>query len=207
MASSISIKYFFLVFVVSLTTFVASGQEMQNENVISQWYESSTWLNGLELVPHESINKRELYVQFQLNRAWWVKAFEFLKVHNLDNLKDGKYIIEEGNVIAYVSTGPTKNIDQIKWESHKNFNDLQYIVKGKVKMGIISIDNSNIKITEPYDSKTDSQNYSVNEDEEEYYIAGPGTFFIFTPSDIHRPAIHVEGYEEVKKIIIKIRVP
>jgi YhcH/YjgK/YiaL family protein len=33
----------------------------------------------------------------------------------------------------------------------------------------------------------------------------PGTFFIFTPEDAHRPGIQVAGYESVKKVVVKVR--
>ena len=72
-------------------------------------------------------------------------------------------------------------------------------------MGVASVADPNAVLTVPYSYKTDSQNFS-NEGGE-YYDADPGTFFIFSPLEMHRPAIKVEGYDVIKKIVIKVRVP
>ncbi len=36
-------------------------------------------------------------------------------------------------------------------------------------------------------------------------LAEPGTFFIFTPEDAHRPGIKVDGFDTLKKVVIKVR--
>ena len=51
--------------------------------------------------------------------------------------------------------------------------------------------------------KKDAANYSV---EGKFYGAGQGEFFIFFPSDAHRPNITPRGNKVVKKIVIKVRV-
>jgi len=172
----------------------------------SKWFNSHKWLNGLKLSPHESINKQEFARQYQTNKTWWNEAFNFLKTHNLDSLKTGNYVIDSGNVIASVSELPTKEKEQVNFEAHRNFNDLQYIIKGKAQMGIAPISDPNAKITIPYSDKRDTETFSVSGGEK-YYVAEPGEFFIFSPLDIHRPAFKLPGYDVVKKIVIKVRVP
>lgn len=169
------------------------------------WYQSREWLNGLQLIPHQTINQEEFSRQYHKNRVWWDEAFAFMKTHDLAGLKPGQYIIDSNNVIATVSEGPAKELDEIKWEAHRKFNDLQYIIKGKVKMGINPVPAPNATVTVPYSESSDVENYSVTD--ARYYDAEPGTFFIFSPRDSHRPAIRVEGYDMIKKIVIKVRVP
>jgi dihydroorotase len=169
------------------------------------WYNSIPSANGLQLAPNKSINQLEFFRQYNKNKTWWEEAFTFLKTQNLADLKPGSYIIDTDNVIATVYEMPANEIDKVKWESHRNFNDLQYIIKGKAKMGVASVADPNAVLTVPYSYKTDSQNFS-NEGGE-YYDADPGTFFIFSPLEMHRPAIKVEGYDIIKKIVIKVRVP
>src|SRR5690606_19214292 len=108
-------------------------------------------------------------------------------------------------VTAFVSEGPVKEKEAINWETHANFNDLQYIITGRAEMGITSVDNPNAKAITPYNDKLDTETYAVEGGD--YYVAMPGTFFIFSPKDIHRPAFKVQGYDTVKKILIKVRVP
>jgi len=172
---------------------------------VAAWYNSRDWLNGLKLTPHSSVNQKELSRQYHANKVWWDKTFAFLKANDLATLEPGRYIIDSANVTAFVSEVPVKDMDQVNWETHKNFNDLQYIIKGKAKMGVTPVTDPNAKVTVPYDSKGDTETYSVAGGA--YYVAEPGTFFIFSPQDIHKPAFKVEGYDVVKKILIKVRVP
>jgi biofilm protein TabA len=44
-------------------------------------------------------------------------------------------------------------------------------------------------------------------DSGEYLDADPGTFFIFSPQEMHRPVIKVPGYDVIKKIVLKVRDP
>jgi YhcH/YjgK/YiaL family protein len=159
----------------------------------------------MRLKPHKSIDQLEFARQYCKNQKWWDKAFTFLRTHDLQQLKPGKYVIEDGNVIAFVSDAPTKNMEVIQWETHQNFNDLQYVISGKAKMGIASTRLDEHSTTLPYDPKKDVANYSVKKGK--FYTAKPGSFFIFSPLDIHRPAFKVKGYDSIKKILIKVRVP
>ncbi|MGM5469987.1 YhcH/YjgK/YiaL family protein [Flavobacteriaceae bacterium LMO-SS05] len=195
----------FSIFLFSQNISAQTRSTILTKKEIKKWYKNGAWLNGLELTPHKSINQEELSKQYQTSTVWWDKAFEFLRNNDLDNIEPGSYIIDEGNVIAYVSEAPTKEMDAIKWETHNNFNDLQYIIVGQAKMGIVSVNGSGASVTVPYDSKRDVTNYEVND--AKYYVAKSGTFFIFTPKDIHRPAFKMPGYDRVKKILIKVRVP
>ena len=156
-------------------------------------------------IPHASINRGEYDRQYGRNSAWWDKAFKFLTTQDLNNLAPGTYIVDSGNVIATVSEGSPKELGQVNWEAHRAFNDLQYIIKGKVQMGISPVANPGAVVKIPYDPKTDTENFTVTG--EKYYDAEPGTYFIFSPLDIHRPAIKVKGYDTIKKIVIKVRVP
>ncbi len=86
----------------------------------------------------------------------------------------------------------------MKWESHKNYIDLQSVIHGKEEIGIA--DTAQATIVKPY--SPDVINYSA---EGKYYVADPGIFFLFFPNDAHRPTIKVPGYDVVKKIVIKIQ--
>ena len=179
-------------------------KEPAGEKTTSEWYKNEEWLNGLKLSPHESFNQAEFSRQYHKNPTWWNEAFNFLRTHDPDQLSPGSYVIDSNNVIAMVSEVTPKVKDSTNWEAHRNFNDLQYIVRGKAKMGIASISDPDVKVTVPY-TPQDNETFSVNGGK--YYDAEPGTFFIFSPKDIHRPAFKIDGYDTIKKIVIKVRVP
>ena len=125
-----------------------------------------------------------------------------LRTHYLQQLATGRYVIKAGNVMAFVSESATKNIEETKWETYENFNDLQYVINGKAKMGIASKRSAQNETIMPYDNKKDVANYFVLDGK--FYKADPGTFFMFPPVDIHRPAFKLDGYDSIKKILMKI---
>jgi len=113
----------------------------------------------------------------------------------------GKYPIDGDNVFATVTEDPSKDFEKTSWESHRKYIDLQYIITGDEKMGVWPVRKA-IVIKE-YDEKKDVANYSA---EGKFYVGTPGTFFIFFPTDAHRPNITPGGNKSVKKIVIKVRV-
>ena len=173
-------------------------EQAASKKQINQWVKQREWANGLTLNLHSSVNKDSFYVAYHRNKKLWDAAFDFLKNQPLEELKPGKYPILDEQVFATVSEAPSHKIEDVKWESHKNYIDLQYIIKGKEKIGVA--DTSKATIIKPY--SPDVINYNA---EGTYYTAEPGQFFLFFPNNAHRPTIHVDGYEEVKKIVIKIQ--
>jgi YhcH/YjgK/YiaL family protein len=182
-----------------------SGSIEGDSKNVSSWFNSQKWLNGLNIQPHESINKEEFYRQYNKNNKYWDEAFNFLKTHDLTTLPKGNYIIDTGNVIASVSEVSPKQKDEVNWEAHRNFNDLQYIIAGKTGMGVSSISNKNAVVTIPYTLRGDTETFTVSDGA--YFDADQSKFFIFSPQDIHRPAFKAQGYDQIKKIVIKVRVP
>lgn len=170
------------------------------------WYNDSGWLNGLQLKPHASVNRKEFIRQYNTRKVWWDEAFAFLKTHDLDNIKAGVYVVDSGNVIATVSEVAPKDKEQVNFEAHRNFNDLQYVIKGKAQMGVAAITGPDVKVTVPYSDKADTETFAVAGGDA-YYTAEPGSFFIFSPKDLHRPAFKLAGYDTIKKVVIKVRVP
>jgi YhcH/YjgK/YiaL family protein len=191
-----------LLMLLAASSFEAWSQaETMSAKQISKWYKKGEWKNGCQLKPHSSTNQKAFAKEYFGNKALWDKTFTWLKTTDLNNLAPGRYVIEEGNSTATVSEAPAPELDKVRWEFHKNFNDIQYIVKGKTLMG--SVPMSEAKVTDPLDPKRD---LGFGTAEGELYSAGPGIFFIFTPDDLHRPGIKAEGYDEpVKKIVIKVR--
>lgn len=174
-------------------------------DAFAHWYKERKATNKIKPQPSSSINQQEFFRQYQKNPKWWDEAFDFLNNKDLLQMKPGVYVIDEGNVTATIAEAPTMEMGDIKWESHRYFNDLQYIIKGKAQMGVASVDDPNAIITVPYSAKGDILHYT--NDNGQYYNADPSTFFIFSPQEMHRPSIRVSGSDTVKRIVIKVRVP
>jgi YhcH/YjgK/YiaL family protein len=175
--------------------------EKMSPKQIDKWFSAGEWLNGCQLKPHSSVNKKAFAKEYFTNRIFWDKTFEWLKTNDLDTISPGRYVIDEGNVTATVSEALAPELEKVRWEIHQNFNDLQYIVKGRARMGSVPV--SEATVAEALDPRRDIGFYNADG---ELYVAEPGTFFIFTPDDVHRPGIKADNYDEpVRKIVIKIR--
>jgi len=196
-------KYLTTVIVISLIatgigSFAQRPPADVSKKMIEKFAKEKEWANGLALNLHPSVNKDSFYMAYHRNKKLWDAAFAFLKNQNLEEIKSGRYPIIGEQVFASVSEAPSHNKEDVKWESHKKYIDLQYIIKGKEMIGIA--DTSKATIIKPYTD--DVINYETDGN---YYITEPGSFFLFFPNNAHRPTIKVEGYDVVKKIVIKIQ--
>lgn len=175
------------------------GKSTVSTRTIKKWTKEKSWANGLQLELHPTVNKEAFYSAYHTNQQLWDAAFEFLKTQNLEDMQPGKYPIIGEDVFATVSEAASHDSADVKWESHKKYIDLQYIIKGREVIGIA--DASKATITKPY--TVDAMNYIADG---KYYTTEPGKFFLFFPNDAHRPTIKAPGYDMVKKIVIKIRI-
>lgn len=166
-----------------------------------RWFNRKEWGRGLALTVHPSVDKKAFAEQYHKNPALWEAAFAFLRDHDLETIRPGKYPIMGDTLQASVTEGPPKEEEKAAWEAHRRSIDLQYVIRGREKMGLVPL--SAAREVKPYDEKKDVANYSAGG---VYYTAAPGTYFLFFPGDVHRPSIRVEGYDTVKKIVLKIRV-
>ena len=194
-----AILYSLVIFAAGISCYAQQPSKAVSKTVISKWVNKKEWANGLQLVLHPSVNTDSFYRAYHTNKKLWDAAFTFLKNQHLEEIKPGKYPIAGEQVFATVSEAASHKIEDVKWESHKQYIDLQYIIKGKEKIGVADI--SKATVTAPY--RVDVINYQADG---KYYIAKPGQFFLFFPNNAHRPTIKVNGYEVVKKIVIKIQV-
>jgi len=190
-----------LLFIFLGLTTVALAQDTWNESAATAWLNKKEWKNGLKLDVHSSVNKVVFAEQYHKNQGVWDKAFAFLRDSDLTKIKPGKYAIDGTNVYAIVTEAPSKEFEASAWESHRKYIDLQYVIKGQETIGVAPV--SKATVTKPYNEANDNANYNA---EGQYYVAIPGTFFLFFPGDAHRPNIKVAGYDVVKKIVIKIKV-
>ena len=179
----------------------APTAETWTKKKAEKWFKSRVWANGLKLNVQESIDKVEFARQYNANKAVWDKAFAYFRDTNLDQLTPGKYPVDGENVFASVTDNPTKEYDKTNWESHRKYIDMQYVVQGAEKIGVVALDKATV--TKPYDEARDNANYSA---EGKLYEAKPGTIYIFFPNDVHRPNIKADGFDKDKKLVLKVRV-
>ncbi|MGZ3871359.1 MAG: YhcH/YjgK/YiaL family protein [Mucilaginibacter sp.] len=201
-ASSIRKTLALFMFIFWESTIAASAQgNTWNESSATAWLDKKEWQSGLKPELHSSANKVAFAEQYHKNQAAWDKAFAFLRDSDLLKLKPGKYPIDGSDVYASITEAPSKEFEASAWESHRNYIDLQYVIKGEETIGVAPV--AKATVIKPYNEAGDSANYNA---EGQYYIATPAVFFLFFSGDAHRPNIKVAGYDMVKKMVIKIKV-
>ena len=189
-----------LLLFITLSVSAFSQDTTWTKKKAEKWLKSAEWKNGLKLKAHPSINAVTFAQQYHKNKAAWDKAFAFMRDSDMTKMKPGKYTIDGTDVYATITEGPEKTFEQSAWESHRKYIDLQYVIKGKEKIGVTPV--LGAAIIQPYDEKADIAHYISDG---QFYVGDPTVFFLFFPSDAHRPNIHVDGYDVVKKLVIKIR--
>ena len=126
-------------------------------------------------------------------------AFEYLKNTDLTALEKGKYEISGIEVVVQVNEYQTKNQDQIKWEAHRHYADIQVLVSGSEKIGFANLDH--MIEEEPYNPEKDVAFYRGTGDS---VTVHPKYFVVFFPHDAHQPGIHNTQITMVKKIVVKV---
>jgi YhcH/YjgK/YiaL family protein len=168
-----------------------------------KWFEKEEWLSGWHVKPDASINRKEFAISYHKNKERWDKTFAFLKNSDLTALEVKRHELDGTNLYAPVSEYITKNEEDARYEAHRKYIDLQYVISGREMIGITPVTDMREMLQE-YNDSTDIQFFTVNNIKN--YKADPGRFFIFFPGDAHRPNLKEGTNSPVKKIVVKLKV-
>lgn len=202
-------KTILLIFVIMTSLSILSGCSGDADPVrwsskkTDKWFENGDWLNGWQVKPDQSVNRRAFAISYFKNKERWDRAFDFLKSNDLSRLELRRYDIDDNNLYAPVSEYLTKNEEDARYEAHQKYIDIQYVVNGKELIGIAPISQKK-DILEPYDSTKDIEFLTVTGGENR--LAMPDRFFIFFPEDAHRPGLKDMENSPVRKVVVKVKV-
>ena len=130
-------------------------------------------------------------------------ALEFLESNNLNSFANGKYQILGDDIYVNIQDYNTKPEHQGKWEAHRNYIDIQYMIEGTELIGVGEIHNFNT--LEPYDEEKDVE-FLSSKSIEQFVRMSQGDFIILYPYDVHMPQIVSDTLSYVKKAVIKVCV-
>jgi YhcH/YjgK/YiaL family protein len=80
----------------------------------------------------DNLKNAKLYYNLNDRMA---RAFKFLDERDLAKLEVGKHEIEVDNIYASVEEYQTKPKEEGRWEGHRKYLDIQYMIKGQELMG------------------------------------------------------------------------
>lgn len=129
------------------------------------------------------------------------KGLDWLRKTDLENLADGKYLIDGERIFANVQSYETKIT--APFEAHKKYIDIQYMIKGEEKIGVVDYDVCTT--VEQYNSQKDIEFLDCSENVN-YCTLKEGEFLILYPDDAHQPSLAIDNPAFVKKAVVKVLI-
>lgn len=165
-------------------------------------------INGMQarskwsVPPNAALDRKVFEKYYNRNPDRWNKAFEFLSSRDLDALPLGRYDIDGDLLFAKVDTYTTRNVEDTRYEAHKEYADIQYIISGEERISVQPL--KRVSLAVPYNKERDISFYtSVTNC---FFLADRTSYFIFFPENAHRPCLKVTNNSRVKKIVIKVKL-
>jgi biofilm protein TabA len=177
-----------------------SNPEDWSEKEVNEWFDRREWLGETDMRPDTTINKRQFAKRYHENKDRWDTAFAFIRKGDFSSLSAGDHELDGKDVFVKVTEYNSKDPEEVFYESHKNYADIQYVVSGMEYIGQSDLKGAAVKT--PYNEEKDIQFYHVSDGRN--LLAKPGTFFIFFPGEGHCPGMKVGDNTPVKKMVIKV---
>lgn len=132
------------------------------------------------------------------------KVAAFTKKFYEEKLSDGKYEIDGERIFAMVQSYRTKpQTEEMMFEAHKKYMDVQYIVSGIETIRWAKLDK--VDLVEERYSKGDDIAFYEGEVGCDFTLT-KNTFLLLYPSDAHLPGLSANKDVNVRKIVFKIMV-
>ena len=169
---------------------------------VNNWFEKAEFLGSWAVKPDNSINRKAFANHYFSKRERWDKAFAFLGSEGLVALETGRYELDGDNVFVMISEYNTIDPGDAKYEAHRKYIDIQYLIRGSELIGIAPYETIDA-ILQPYDPNREVEFFTVKGGEMK--LANPGNFFIFFPSDAHMPQVKDVESAMVRKAVVKLK--
>lgn len=132
------------------------------------------------------------------------KAIDFLRRPDIHDLADGTVDIDGEHVFAIVQRYETIIADIPKFEYHRKYMDVQYIVSGEEIIGWAPA--GRMVVTEEYDTERDICFGIVPKGEVTPVYLQAGQLAVLYPEDAHAPKLAAGSPSAVIKIVVKVGV-
>ncbi len=124
------------------------------------------------------------------------------KEYSISPFTEGKLIIDPELLWANVSKYKTKPKDECKYESHREFCDVQIMFDGEESFGWAPV--SECTVTEDFKKGGDIAFYDAPTGQ--IFTLKKGYFAIFFPGDAHAPCIKSPGSDSAHKLVFKVKL-
>lgn len=121
------------------------------------------------------------------------------KINALESLESATYPLENGRFM--VMSGTTVPADGGNFEAHRQYLDIQYIVKGQEVMGYAPLDTLT-----PVGEFNDDGDCGFYSGQAQFVTIPAGMCYVAFPEDGHMPTRHLQVPNEYTKIVVKLKV-
>ncbi len=128
-------------------------------------------------------------------------AFDWLEKTDLAALEKGRHVVDGEQVYVNVNEYETLPFEQCRLEIHKNYADIQVIVRGKEQMAWQPLEQ--VELLDSYNPEKDIQ-FAAGKPV--LYPVGEGDFSIFFPQDAHLGKVMIDNPAPGKKAVVKVRL-
>lgn len=129
-------------------------------------------------------------------------ALDVIKSINVEEVELGRYEVND-DFFYMVQEYESKTEDEMKWEAHKKYVDIQYIACGEEKVYIAPT--SIMEVSEEYSEQRDVIFFKDIKQAATAVLTSNG-YVVLYPEDAHKPGLAVDEPKIVKKIVGKVRI-
>ncbi|WP_020676928.1 YhcH/YjgK/YiaL family protein [Geopsychrobacter electrodiphilus] len=129
------------------------------------------------------------------------RALDFLHRTDFAEMALGEHCLEGRDIMAIVNEYQLKPETEGRLEAHRNYIDIQYLVRGEERIGYAPLHGQ--PVLTPYDGQRDLIFYAGAA--RSMVRVEEGMFAIYYPHDLHMPGLG-EPDDRVRKVVMKVRV-
>ena len=124
----------------------------------------------------------------------------FLAEHDLTRAEPGKVEIDGERLFAIIQEYDTKPPGTGKWEAHRRYWDLQYMVRGTEHLLYAPVDQLRAGEYVP------EKDFLPLEGDGDRITLRQGMVAVLSPQDAHMPGMAIGPSEQVRKVVVKVAV-
>ena len=128
------------------------------------------------------------------------RGLRFLADTDLAGLAPGRHELDGKRLFVLVSDYEPKPLAEGRWEAHRHYLDLQYVVSGVERIGVAPT--TQMRETS-YDADRD---LAWLEGAGDFLTFRAGQFMILWPGDAHMPGIDAGVPGQARKVVVKIAI-
>ena len=101
----------------------------------------------------------------------------------------------------FIVAGTTKDAAVQEFEAHRNYLDIQYILKGEETVGWAPLET--LTVTQDYNPEKDIAKYTGHAD---FMRITEGNCYVAFPEDGHMPGVYLDAPHDFVKLVVKLKV-